>query len=88
MRLSCVTQAQPQQGCVFLLVAWPWVSSGSDGRDCSTGRLSSTSSTSSCSSEYSGEVIPHGPGKCHLSWHMDTAPSPSLGHLTGGDPVG
>ncbi|NXQ02978.1 PDPFB factor, partial [Vidua macroura] len=26
-------------------------------------RLSSTSSTSSCSSEYSGEVIPHGPGK-------------------------
>ncbi|NWY28129.1 PDPFB factor, partial [Pheucticus melanocephalus] len=24
-------------------------------------RLSSTSSTSSCSSEYSGEVIPHGP---------------------------
>ncbi|KAF2980204.1 hypothetical protein EK904_009382, partial [Melospiza melodia maxima] len=35
--------------------------SGSDGRDFSTGRLSSTSSTSSCSSEYSGEVIPHGP---------------------------
>ncbi|NXS38528.1 PDPFB factor, partial [Pomatostomus ruficeps] len=29
--------------------------------DFSTGRLSSTSSTSSCSSEYSGEVIPHGP---------------------------
>ncbi|XP_035748955.1 pancreatic progenitor cell differentiation and proliferation factor [Egretta garzetta] len=40
-----------------------WVSGGSDGRGFSTGRLSSTSSNSSCgSSEYSGEVIPHPPG--------------------------
>ncbi|NWW51824.1 PDPFA factor, partial [Pedionomus torquatus] len=39
------------------------VSGGSDGSDFSTGRLSSTSSNSSCgSSEYSGEVIPHPPG--------------------------
>lgn len=71
MRLGCITQAQPHQGCVFFLVALPRVSSGSDGHDCSTGRLSSTSSTSSCSSEYSGEVIPHGPGKCPLSWLME-----------------
>ncbi|KAK2529123.1 Ppdpf, partial [Columba livia] len=39
------------------------VNGGSDGHDVSTGRLSSTSSNSSCgSSEYSGEVIPHPPG--------------------------
>ncbi|NXS14420.1 PDPFB factor, partial [Neodrepanis coruscans] len=43
------------------LVVQPRVSSGSDGHDFSIGRLSSTSSNSSCSSEYSGEVIPHGP---------------------------
>lgn len=72
VRLSDSTQGQPCQGCAFLLMAQPWVSRSSDGHDFSTGRLSSTSSTSSCSSEYSGEVIPHGPGKCHLSWLRGT----------------
>ncbi|NXF84700.1 PPDPF factor, partial [Eubucco bourcierii] len=51
-------------------------------------RLSSTSSNSSCgSSEYSGEVIPHPPGKCCLAWGCrQTAPSPSSPDLTGGLP--
>lgn len=58
----------------------------SDGQDFSTGRLSSTSSTSSCSSEYSGEVIPHGPGKCHLSW-LKCHLSWLVGALPGGAPA-
>lgn len=42
-----------------------------------TGRLGSTSSNSSCgSAEYSGEVIPHHPGK-HLSYSLDSL-CPSL----------
>uniref|UniRef100_A0A8C4TWI2 Pancreatic progenitor cell differentiation and proliferation factor n=1 Tax=Falco tinnunculus TaxID=100819 RepID=A0A8C4TWI2_FALTI len=44
-------------------------------------RLSSTSSNSSCgSSEYSGEVIPHPPGKCHQSQLRATA---GTSHPTG-----
>lgn len=62
-------QGRPHRGHALLFMARPRGGGGSDGRDFSTGRLSSTSSNSSCgSSEYSGEVIPHPPGKCHPSW--------------------
>uniref|UniRef100_A0A8C0EQL3 Pancreatic progenitor cell differentiation and proliferation factor n=1 Tax=Bubo bubo TaxID=30461 RepID=A0A8C0EQL3_BUBBB len=89
MRLSRVT---PGTATPRPCVAFHGTTEGlwwSDGHDFSTGRLSSTSSNSSCgSSEYSGEVIPHPPGKCCLARGHggDSAPSPSTANLTGGLP--